>query len=101
MAERKSGSIPRADDCGRTAHSTALAPFAHPQFGTHASYLLARTHHLAEERAEATHHYEGTLGDYAKQKVEAAKMLQQPQTFKNDPVIRARFESPVCSSDST
>ncbi len=72
-----------------------LAPFADPDFGGHARYLLARTHHLADERAEASHHYEGLLADYAKQKEAAAKMLQQPQTFKNDPLVRARLEALV------
>lgn len=69
-----------------------LAPFSDPDFGTHARYLLARTHHLADERAEATHHYEGTLADFAKHRAEADKLLKQPQLFKNDPVIRARLE---------
>ncbi len=44
-----------------------LAPFNDPAFGTHARYLLARTHHLAEERAEATANYEGTIADYAEE----------------------------------
>jgi TolA-binding protein len=70
-----------------------LAPFADADFGLHARYLLARTHHLADERAEASHHYEGVLQDYATRKADAAKMLQQPQTFKNDPAIRARLEA--------
>jgi cellulose synthase operon protein C len=70
-----------------------LAPFEQPDFGGHARYLLARTHHLADERVEATHHYEGILQSYAKAKDEAAKMLQQPQTFKNDPDVRVRLEA--------
>lgn len=74
---------------------STLTPFADPEFGTHARYLLARTHHLADERAEATHHYEGVLADYAKHKADAAKTLQQPQLFKNDPVVRARLEALV------
>lgn len=69
-----------------------LAPFDDPEFGLHARYLLARTHHVADERAEAAHHYEGVLNEYTKQKTEAPKLLQQPQQFKNDPVIRARLE---------
>src|SRR5262249_30378901 len=69
-----------------------LAPFDEPSYGNHARYLLARTHHLADERAEAAANYDGTIADYAKSKAEAAKMLQQPQVFKNDPEIRARLE---------
>ncbi len=69
-----------------------LAPFSDPIFGTHARYLLARTHHLAEERAEAAANYEGAIGDFAKSKVEAANLLKQPQQFNNDPETRARLE---------
>src|SRR5262249_12365101 len=58
-----------------------LAPFDEPSYGNHARYLLARTHHLADERAEAAANYDGTIADYAKSKAEAAKMLQQPQLF--------------------
>ena len=43
--------------CSRTTRRrralSLLAPFADPLFGKHARYLLARTHHLADERAEA------------------------------------------------
>ena len=59
--------------------------------------LATRTHHLADERAEATTHYEGTINDYAKTKAEAIQMLKQPQKFKNDPEIRARLEAIVKS----
>ncbi|HZZ81295.1 MAG TPA: tetratricopeptide repeat protein [Gemmataceae bacterium] len=69
-----------------------LTPFDDPGFGTHARYLLARTHHLADERAEATTHYEGTLADYAKEKAAAVKYLQTPTT-KNEPELRARMEA--------
>lgn len=74
-----------------------LAPFSDPVFGTHARYLLARTHHLADERAEATANYEGTIADFAKSKVDAANLLKQPQKFNNDPEIRTRLESQVKS----
>lgn len=71
---------------------SALTPFTDPLFGNHARYLLARTHHLGDDRAEATTHYEGTIADYQKSKAEAIKMLAQPQIFQNDPEIRARLE---------
>ena len=44
---------------------TTLAPFSDPQYGNHARYLLARTHHLADERAEAALHYEAVVNEYA------------------------------------
>ena len=49
-----------------------LAPFNDPVFGNHARYLLARTHHLADERAEATTHYEGTIGEVSERNAEYA-----------------------------
>jgi TolA-binding protein len=70
-----------------------LAPFDDPVFGTHARYLLARVHHLEGERTEAAGHYEGVLAGYTKQKEEAAKALQQPDKFKDDPDEKARLEA--------
>lgn len=71
-----------------------LAPFADPVFGTHARYLLARTHHRADERAEATHHYEGVLSDHARNRKAAAEALKRPGTAK-DPAEKARAEALV------
>jgi hypothetical protein len=42
---------------------TMLAPFASPDFGPHARYLLARTHHLAGERTDAFAQYEAAIAD--------------------------------------
>jgi TolA-binding protein len=70
-----------------------LTPFADPVFGTHARYLLARVHHLSEERKEAQDDYEGVLADHAKQKQAAVEALRQPDKFKNDPEERARLEA--------
>lgn len=72
-----------------------LAPFGDPVFGNHARYLLARTHHLADERAEAQTHYDAVINDHAKAKAEALKRLQQPQVFNNDPVVRGQLEALV------
>src|SRR5262245_21774647 len=69
-----------------------MLPFVEPVFGTHARYLLARTHHLQEERAEATLHYQGVLEDYAKNVKDAALLLKQPDKLKNDPAEKARLE---------
>ncbi len=41
-----------------------LAPFNEPVFGNHARYLLARAHHLADERTEAAAHYDAVVADY-------------------------------------
>jgi TolA-binding protein len=70
-----------------------LTPFADPAFGPHARYLLARVYHLTDERAKAAGHYEGVLVDYEKHKAAALKMLQRPDTFKNEPSERARLEA--------
>lgn len=70
-----------------------LSPFSDPAFGHHARYLLARTHHLSEENAEAVAHYEGVLADFAKAKADAIQLLKQPEKFKNDPETRSRLET--------
>jgi TolA-binding protein len=74
---------------------STLVPFRDPEFGPHARYLLARTHHLADERAEARLHYEGVLNDYARHKKEAAELLRQPAKFQNDPGEKERLEDLV------
>jgi TolA-binding protein len=72
-----------------------LTPFANTVYATHARYLLARTHHLQDELAEAGEHYEGVLTDYARFKQEAVLALQQPDKLKNDPEEKARLEALV------
>ncbi len=64
-------------------------------FGTHARYLVARIHHVAEEGAEASAGYDAVLADYAKQKAAAVEALKQPDKFKNDPEEKARLEALV------
>ena len=58
---------------------TMLAPFADIHFGNHARYLLARTHHRADERAEAAMHYQEVLNDYAKKKAAGQQQLKNPK----------------------
>jgi tetratricopeptide (TPR) repeat protein len=70
-----------------------LAPFADPAFGTHARYLLARTHHRADERAEAALHYAGVVDDYARMKKEAGETLRKPEAARLKPAERARLEA--------
>src|SRR5262249_57645235 len=49
----------------------------------------------ADARPDASHHHAATPPDHAKKKAEPPKLLQQPQQFKNDPVVRARLEGLV------
>src|SRR5262249_19264327 len=72
-----------------------LTPFTDPVYGTHARYLLARIHHLDDERAEAAGHYAGVVAEYAKQKQAAAEPLKRPDQLKNDPEEKARLEALV------
>ena len=62
------GSFLAGDYPAAEATLTLLTPYTHPIYGPHARYLLGRTHHLADERAEAASHYEGVLTDYARNK---------------------------------
>src|SRR5439155_5514571 len=71
---------------------TMLTPFADPGFGTNGRYLLARTHHLQDERAEAALAYQGVMDDHGKQVKDAAALLKQPDKLKNDPAEKARLE---------
>ncbi len=71
-----------------------LAPFDQPVFGNHARYLLARVHHLADERTEAAAHYEAVIADYQKARAHAAKLSpQEAKQVQADPVLRAEIEA--------
>ncbi len=72
-----------------------LAPFNDPVFGVHARYLIARTHHLAEEGPEAAAHYEAVIKGYEEQKKAAAQTLQNPAALKDNPDERARLDALV------
>src|SRR5262249_41013726 len=74
---------------------TMLAPFADPLFGTHGRYLLARTHHLNDDRAEAALHYQGVLDGHMTNVKDAVALLKQPDKLKNEPAERARLEELV------
>ncbi len=69
-----------------------LAPFRQPAFGLHARYLLARVHHELGDRPEAAGHYEQVISGYEALRQDAAKMLQNPASFRNDPDERWRWE---------
>jgi tetratricopeptide (TPR) repeat protein len=70
-----------------------LAPFQDPVWGSHVRYLLARTHHLANERPEAAAHYEAVLATYDQQKKAAGQALQNPSAFKDNPDEKLRLEA--------
>ena len=69
-----------------------LAPFAQ-EFGGHAQYLLARTHHLAGERPEAEALYQAAPTAYEDRKKRAAEALRNPQTLR--PEQKADLEALV------
>jgi len=58
-----------------------LAPF-YQEFGTHARYLLGRTHHLSGERTEAGIQYKAVLVDYEEQKKAAQETLKNPAALQ-------------------
>jgi tetratricopeptide (TPR) repeat protein len=72
-----------------------ISSFADPVFGSHARYLLGRTHHLLDERAEALGHYEAVLSDYEARKKQAAEALAQPEKLQDNPAELARLQTLV------
>jgi TolA-binding protein len=74
---------------------TMVAPFSDPVWGTHARYLLARTHHLQQERPEATANYQGVVNDHAANVKNALAILKQPAKLKDYPAEKARLEELV------
>jgi len=60
---------------------SGLAPFTQ-EFGVHARYLLARTHHLGGELAEAAAQYKAVVVGYEEQKKAAQEALKNPATLK-------------------
>ncbi len=74
-----------------------LAPFNDPAIGVHARYLLARTHHMADERPEAIANYEGVLGGYDAERKAAEQALRNPQALRPDEKSRleALLNSPA------
>ncbi|MBI5758407.1 MAG: tetratricopeptide repeat protein [Planctomycetales bacterium] len=70
-----------------------LAPFNDPVFGVHARYLLARTHHLSEERPEAATLYEAVLTSFDQQRKDAQKTLGDANLMKQQPHEKLRLES--------
>jgi len=73
-----------------------LAPFK-DEFGTHARYLLARTHHLCDERPEAGAQYKALVADYDAAKKAAVEALKNPAALKPDQkaAMTGLVDSPV------
>ena len=69
-----------------------LAPFGQ-EFGLHARYMLARVHHLSNERPEAFNQYKEVLAGYEERKKAAQEALKNPQSLK--PEQRASLEALV------
>jgi cellulose synthase operon protein C len=69
------------------------SPFADPEWGTHARYLLARTNHLAGERAEAAFNYEGLLAENKKQIDAARELVKDRNRLDADPVLRRQVDA--------
>lgn len=69
-----------------------LAPFDQADFGDHAHYLLARSHHLNGERAEAQAAYDALIATYDKRRAAATAALADP-SLKDKPRERAKFEA--------
>ena len=75
-----------------------LAPFTDPVFGVHAQYLLARVHHVADEREEAIALYDAVIKGYDKLKATLQQALQNQAAFQNQPEEKARLEALVKSA---
>ena len=69
-----------------------LAPFNQPEIGVHVQFLLARTHHLAGEYAEAMANYQGLVDNFMSQRQLAIEALKNPAAFKDRPQELARLK---------
>ncbi len=67
--------------------------FKHPTCGGHARYLTGRVHHLQDEKAEASVHYDAVLADYEKAKAAAVEAIKDPNKFKGQPFELARLRA--------
>ncbi len=74
-----------------------LAPFTDPVVGIHAQYLMARTHHLANEREEAAPLYAAVVTRYEQSQKDAQAALQNPKTFEGNPDEKLRLEKIVAT----
>jgi TolA-binding protein len=70
-----------------------LAPFTAPGYGSHARYLLARLHHLEDERAEAAVQYESVLANHEALRNNTAEALKEQDKLK--PEEKTKLEALV------
>ena len=83
-----------AGDFMTAARSLAqLAPFKQPEFGIHARYLLARIHHMAEERPEAAALYLSVMADHEADFRAARHVVNDANALRDNPRERSRLES--------
>lgn len=68
-----------------------LAPFDDPAYGTHARYMLGRSHHLLGDAVAAGQHYEEILAAYDKELAQAKLVAGNAELLKNEPAERARM----------
>lgn len=78
-------------------HLASLAPFEDSEIGIHARYLLARTHHLADEKPEAASLYGAIEGGYQAQRKAAEEALKNEAAFKDKPEEKARLQAILSS----
>ncbi|MFI5377912.1 MAG: tetratricopeptide repeat protein [Tepidisphaerales bacterium] len=72
-----------------------LAPFDEPDFGPHAQFLLARTHHLSGDRAEAAANYQGVISAYETRRKQAAESLKNSGSLQLTPAQKAQLQAIV------
>ena len=68
-----------------------LATFDDPAFGTHARYMLGRSHHLLGDAVAAAQHYEAILAAYDAELTLAKQVAANGELLKNEPGERARL----------
>lgn len=66
------GKFLKKDYAAAVRSLSTLAPFEQPGVGPHAQYLLARVHHLHNERPEAVAGYQAAIANWERQRGEAS-----------------------------
>lgn len=74
---------------------TRLAPFDEPDFGPHAQFLLARTHHLSGDRAEAAANYQGVIFAHETRRKQAAESLKNGGSLQLTPAQKAELQATI------
>ena len=74
-----------------------LSPFDEPDFGPHAQFLLARTHHLSGDRAEAAANYQSVMFAYDTRRKQAAESLKNADALKLTPAQKAELTATLAA----